>query len=484
MRKLNVLIAGSTGYIGVQLIKLLVKHKNINIKYLCGNSSVGKKISFYDKSLNFQKLPKIIKFNRKYLKNSDTFFHGIKEIEFASNATIDSNMNFIESKYWFPNEDVANISLRDSIEGTRHHLLNSVRMRLRADVPIAFCLSGGIDSASLASIAKKVFDYDVTTFSIIDPDQRYNESDNIKATINDLQCDHFLIDLKFDKMLERLENLVEYHDGPAATISYLVHSLLSERISSSGFKISVSGTAADELFTGYYDHFNLHLYEMRNHPDFQLFLDNWYKYTGNYIRNPYLKNPKLYFEDQTIRNHNHLNSNEFVKFLKEDFSIPINETEYNSSLLRNRMLNELFHEGTRVILHEDDLNSMQYSIENRSPYLDVDLFNFALAIPNQFLIMDGYAKYILREAVNGILNDQVRLDRKKKGFNASIESVIDFKDKKTIEYILDDSKVYDIIEKDKIETLLTKKEYENSYKKFIFNFLNVKMFMEKKYEIL
>ena len=49
MRKLNILVAGSTGYMGVQLVKLLSKHKNINIKYLCGNSSVGKKISYYDK---------------------------------------------------------------------------------------------------------------------------------------------------------------------------------------------------------------------------------------------------------------------------------------------------------------------------------------------------------------------------------------------------------------------------------------------------
>ena len=45
MLKLNALIAGSTGYIGVQLIKLLIKHENIKIKYLCGNTSVGKKIS-------------------------------------------------------------------------------------------------------------------------------------------------------------------------------------------------------------------------------------------------------------------------------------------------------------------------------------------------------------------------------------------------------------------------------------------------------
>ena len=59
MPKLNVLVAGSTGYIGVQLVKLLLKHKKVNIKYLCGSSSVGKKISFYDKSLdkkNYQRL--------------------------------------------------------------------------------------------------------------------------------------------------------------------------------------------------------------------------------------------------------------------------------------------------------------------------------------------------------------------------------------------------------------------------------------------
>ena len=74
MPKLNVLIAGSTGYIGIQLIKLLVKHKYINIKYLCGNSSIGKKISNFDKSLSNKKLPKIVKFNKEYLNKIDIIF--------------------------------------------------------------------------------------------------------------------------------------------------------------------------------------------------------------------------------------------------------------------------------------------------------------------------------------------------------------------------------------------------------------------------
>ena len=74
MSKINVLIAGSTGYIGIQLIKLLIKHKKINIKYLCGNNSVGKDISLYDKSLKNKNLPKIVKFNDFLLKDIEIIF--------------------------------------------------------------------------------------------------------------------------------------------------------------------------------------------------------------------------------------------------------------------------------------------------------------------------------------------------------------------------------------------------------------------------
>jgi N-acetyl-gamma-glutamyl-phosphate reductase len=74
MSKLNVLVAGSTGYIGIQLIKLLSKHNKIYIKYLCGNSSIGKKISHFDKTLKSKKLPNIVKFNKSYLKKVDLIF--------------------------------------------------------------------------------------------------------------------------------------------------------------------------------------------------------------------------------------------------------------------------------------------------------------------------------------------------------------------------------------------------------------------------
>ena len=94
MRKLNVLIAGSTGYIGVQLVKLLNKHKNIKIKFLCGSSSVGKNISYFDKSLLNKKLPKIVKFNKNFLKNVDVVFAALPngEAQKLSNLLLKNNI--------------------------------------------------------------------------------------------------------------------------------------------------------------------------------------------------------------------------------------------------------------------------------------------------------------------------------------------------------------------------------------------------------
>ncbi len=93
MRKLNILIAGSTGYIGVQLIKLLINHKSINIRYLCGNTSVGKDISVFDKTLKYKKLPKIVKFKKNFLNYVDVIFTALPngEAQEISKNLLESN---------------------------------------------------------------------------------------------------------------------------------------------------------------------------------------------------------------------------------------------------------------------------------------------------------------------------------------------------------------------------------------------------------
>jgi len=411
-------------------------------------------------------------------KTSDTYFEEIREIPFGTNVTIGNDLQPRNYRYWYPRFESREMSLEEAVVGTRQWLMESMRIRLRADVPLAFCLSGGVDSASLASLAAKTFGYQVAAFSIIDEDERYNEYDNIMATVKDLDCPHTIIKIGEEGFFDRLRSFIDYHDGPLATISYYVHAFLSEAISQAGFKVAVSGTAADELFSGYHDHFNLHLYEMRQDPTLTACLDDWQRHIAPIIRNPYMQNPKMYFDQPGIRTHIYLNRDDFAAILKEDFLEDFLEESYCESLLKNRMLNELFHETIPVILHEDDLNSMYYSIENRSPFLDSRLFAFAYSIPARHLIRDGYGKYVLREAMRGILNEQVRTDRRKVGFNASINSLVDFSKKEVRGYLLDDGPIYEILRKDRIERMMSIYPMSNSVSKFMFNFINAKMFLE------
>ncbi|MFA5087943.1 MAG: asparagine synthase (glutamine-hydrolyzing) [Candidatus Omnitrophota bacterium] len=431
-------------------------------------------------SVNMRQLSRYLVNGYKSLyKTPETFFEGVEEFPRATCASFDGQGREKMFSYWQPLVKARPMTIDQAVEGFRERLRESVRLRLRSDVPMAFCLSGGVDSAALVSIAAKAFRYDVATFSLIDPDERYNEYANIRATIDDLGCRHTIIQVSRQGTLERLRQLVNYHDAPVYTISYYIHSFLSEAIGREGFRVVCSGTAADELVTGYYDHYNLHLYEMRDHPEFPRYLADWKKYVAPVVRNPYLRNPNLYFENPLAREHIYLNQNDFAACLREPFAEPFAEKKYCDSPLRNRMLNEMFEESIPVILHEDDLNSMFYSIENRSPYLDAALFDFAYSIPPEHLIRDGYNKYILRRAVEGVLNDTVRLDRRKKGFNASIHSILDVDEPQTRDYLLEDSPIFDLVRKDRVEDLLGRpKPFTNSYSKFIFSFLNAKMFLE------
>jgi len=448
--------------------------------YFASEIKFIKSLSNYSFTINYKKLLRFMVYGYRTInKTDDTFFNEIREVAFASNLTVSKNLNVVHAKYWQPTYTPQSMSINEAIEQTRNLLLESVRIRLRSDVPLAFCLSGGVDSASIVSIAAKIFGCEVATYSIIDSDERYNEYENIKRTVNDISCKNTLIHLDKKNTLIQLERLIQYHDAPLATISYYIHSLLSKKISEDRYRVVFSGTGADELFTGYYDHFIQHLYELRNTEDYDKHLADWKKYIQPVIRNPFLRDPEYYFYNPKRREHVYLNNDIFSDCLLTDFKEEFKEKQYCNSLLRNRMLNELFHEGTRPILHEDDLNSMMHSIENRSPYLDKKLFDFAYSIPSCYLIQKGYGKYILRESVKNILNDHVRLDRRKKGFNASIQSLFNLKLKNSKEYFLDNSPIFKLVDKNKIESILKQNFFTNSYSNFMFSFINIKIFLEQ-----
>ena len=143
------------------------------------------------------------------------------------------------------------------------------------------------------------------------------------------------------------------------------------------------------------------------------------------------------------------------------------------------MLNELFHEVVPVILKHDDLNSMYYSIENRSPYLDRDLLEFTLTIPPHLLIANGLQKKILRDSGEGVLNDQVRLSKQKKGFNASINSIINFDNSNLLDLIFDTSSpIAEYVDLVKLKKDLNIELIPNHLSKLIFSIISTNFFLE------
>jgi asparagine synthase (glutamine-hydrolysing) len=372
------------------------------------------------------------------------------------------------------------MSYADAVQGARERLIESVRLRLRADVPLAFCMSGGIDSNSLICTAKRVFDYDVHGFTIQNVDARYEEQDAVEHVVKELGLKHTSVPVTTSNFLTNLRELIGQHDAPVCTITYYAHWTLMKHIRDYGYKISISGTAADELFTGYYDHHMFYLAGV--HGDAHRYreaLENWQTHVEPTVRNPCLKDPARFIHNPDFRDHIFLNCDEFASYLKPSWNEPFSERSFTPDVLRNRMLNELFYEATRVILHEDDLNAMYYSIENRSPFLDRALFDFTCRIPSRHLIRDGAAKSVLREAMRGIVPDMILDNRRKVGFNAPIFSYLDVHDPDVRASLLDDSPIFEMVDKARIETLLSKPTLPNSESKFLFYFLNSKLFLEQ-----
>ena len=197
------------------------------------------------------KLNQFLSFGPKPIfKDNNTFYKDIKLLGYSENLICNDDNKIEINKYWNPKFQTDNrIDSKEAVEEVKRLLIETVSLRTRADVPAAFCLSGGIDSGSLASIAVKELNYKIKTFSIIDEDFRYNEESNVKKVIKELNCDHEILHIKKDNFINNLTNLIKYHDSPVYSLSQYLQSCLIESISRSNYKIAISGTASDELFS-------------------------------------------------------------------------------------------------------------------------------------------------------------------------------------------------------------------------------------------
>ena len=414
-------------------------------------------------------------------RSGQGFFTGLREVPAGSFIEIGPDLIERRQRYWTPalNVDPA-MDRATAIARTREAVIRSVELRLRADVPLAFCMSGGIDSNSLIGVASQELGHEVHGFTIVNQDARYEEQDMIEHAVKAFGVKHTEIPLNTEGFIDNLRTLIRYHDAPVYTLTYYVSWLLQESIAEHGYKISVSGVGADELFSGYFDHHLAYLHSVRNDAErFAAAVEEWKEHVLPIVRNPFLQDPEYYLVNPGCRDHLLLGAEEFASWFEIPWSEPFVEAHYSDDLLRNRMLNELLTEVVPVILHEDDLNSMYYSIENRSPFLDRQLFDLCAQIPTRHLVHGGRAKSVLREAMRGIVPDAILDNPRKVGFNAPIFDLLDVTDDHTRQALMDDGEIFELVRRDHIEALMSRESLKNSESKFLYYFLNSRIFLEE-----
>tara|TARA_Y100000389_G_scaffold204942_1_gene261062 strand:- start:5504 stop:7330 length:1827 start_codon:yes stop_codon:yes gene_type:complete len=447
----------------------------------------GSEIKFlkclYDKKLliNHNKLEKFLKYGYKSIhKDNATNYKDVLSV--PSGHYLKINGNKIEKfRYWKISPKINYLNEKDYFLNLKEKLFKAIEIRLRSDFPIAFFLSGGIDSNALAFISKYYFNYKMKTYSIIGTDPKYDESKMINLANKNLCADHSNLSINLKKMdfIDTLKEQINYHDSPVTTINSLLNFLLYKEVKKDGFKVSISGIGSDEIFSGYYDHHLLYLNEIKNKK--KLFKDssyNWEKIVLPLVRNPFLRKKKLYLNNPKFRKHIYQHEKFKNSIFKNNLHNNFSENKYCKSLMKNRMINEMLHEIVPVVLKEEDLNGMYHSIENRSPFLDTNLFQAGLNMPSEMYIKNGLAKWPLRQIIKNIVPDKIRLNSRKIGFNASIKDIFKI-NSKNINYLIEDNEIFNIIDKKQFKKLIqTDKNFTGVQNNFIFNFLSVKLFLD------
>lgn len=449
------------------------------------------KFIFCSEIAAISKNEKLNKFNENYLKkylfcsyrylnsSDETLYEDIRSVKNGTYLQIDKNFKVKTKKYFINDKLKVSKDRRTNIlKKTKSLLLDSVSKSMRSDVKLAFCLSGGVDSTGLVSIAKKVLKKKIKTYTIATRDRKYNEFDMVKKTIKELGIkNHSWIYLSKSDFLKNLYKILEKRLVPLPTLTSYIQWKMMKKISQDGYKVVISGNGADEIFSGYYDHYLCYFSEKINKNIKEREIKYWKKNIAPLIRNKDFKNINYFKKSSYPRYLNQFDINlykniyKFKKFKKINFT----EKQYVKSLLKNRMKNETFRESLPVILNEEDLNAMYFSIENRSPYLNKKLYNFINNVNTKELIKKGYAKSILRESLRGISPNHVNKNYEKVGFNISIDEIINFHSKKIINYLIKNSKIFKYIKKEKIIEMLSNSSSIDENKNFLFKFLNLKL---------
>ena len=441
-----------------------------NINYLLSLSNEKPKI-------NFTKIKDYLNFGFRTidLKNS-TFFENIYNLEPNTIIRI-KNKNFTKKKFWdFRNIKINNnTSFKDSKQMLKETFIHSLNKRLRSDFPIACLLSGGIDSNSIASVSKKIFDIDLDCYSIKNHDKNYDESNLINKTVKKYKLNHHYIPPDQNFSYSNMSKIIEDGAYPMSSITFLLYFFLNKAIKKNNIRVLMSGIGADELFAGYYTHQMYYLYSSQKKTDFKNIYKDWERHIQPLVRNKNLKDFKYY--KSSIKKIPHVFAANDIN-LDQKFKINIPKNKFYKSYFKKKLANDMFIHNVPPQIRDSDQISMYFGIENRSPFLSKDLFELAYSFKNNYLINKGYGKYIFRKAMKNIVNDKILTDRNKVGFNMNIQSIFKTNSKRFKDEIFKNDNLNKLIKQRQLATILEKERLSNQESHMLFSILNVANFLD------
>jgi asparagine synthase (glutamine-hydrolysing) len=253
-----------------------------------------------------------------------------------------------------------------------------------------------------------------------------------------------------------------------------------QNISKKGYRVVISGNGSDEIFSGYYDHYLAYFYDMRKKKKiFEKEVSLWKKKILPFIRNENFRQENYFVINKKPKYHYNFNIKLYKEIFKiKNIKIKFSEKKFTNSILKNRMKNELFRESVPVILHEEDSNAMFHSIENRSPYLNIKIYEYMQSLDVKHLIHNGRTKSLLRDSLKGISPNHANMNYEKIGFNIDINEMIDFRSILIRNYLLNKSEIFKLIKKEEIEKILANDELINNNSFFLFKYLNLKLLID------
>jgi asparagine synthase (glutamine-hydrolysing) len=322
-----------------------------------------------------------------------------------------------ELKRWwdlrFPAADEFGDPSLDEVTGTIHEMLkDSVRIRLRADVPVGGYLSGGLDSSIIASSVRHFTDTPLETFSIAFADPDYDESPWQEQVAAHLGTRHNVVRIAYDDVGGHFPEVVWHGEKPVLRAAPAPMYLLSRLVRERDFKVVLTGEGADELFAGY-DIFKESKVLRRLYPHAQIDLKKGGGMFVAFYRRGLEETDDFGYSHRITWN----NTAAAKMFLHPDLRAELEgydcteDLEYSlpADFRRWHPLNRAQYLECRLLLSEYLLNSqgermaMAHSVEGRFPFLDHRLAEYAATIPPKLKIRGLTEKYALKKAFSGLL---------------------------------------------------------------------------------